>query len=202
MSSPRLVGYGLLIPERLAMKIEKSEFVHCAKRLVDLGLDPAGQGRVYEEFCIREPRLRQRSLKEFLAEYVPVKLALGCVYWVGCCAEHRIEEKDLRNLYFKEVMGLFGSARSLEDATRFSECLYASNAEPERSPVLGVLVHFFHKLNLEAILKPGEDDAGQLNTGFTFMMEVCEALKIVFENQFNEFFYSHESCQAQKERPE
>jgi hypothetical protein len=191
-----------MTPERLAMKYEKSEFVDCARKLVGRVLDPGGQELVYNELCAREPGFEKISLKDFLAEYVPARLALGCVYWVGCCAEHRIEEKDLRNLCFKEVMGLFGSPRSLEDATRFSECLYASNAEPERSPVLGVLLHLFHKLNLEAIIKPGEEDDGKLSACFTFMMEVCEALKIAFENQFSEFIYSHESCHAPGTRKE
>ncbi len=48
----------------------------------------------------------------------------------------------------------------------------------------------------DAIVKPGESDAGELNTGFTFMMQVCEALKIVFENQFDEFYYSQETWNA------
>jgi len=91
-------------------------------------------------------------------------------------------------------MGLFESPKSLEDATRFSESLYASNADKEQSPVLGVLVHLFHKLGLEAVVKPGEDDVGVLNAGFHFMMHVSEALKVVFEAQFDDFFYANEDC--------
>ncbi len=178
------------------MKYDASQFMDCAKSLVDLVLDPAGQDRIYSEFCTRELKLGLLSFEDFSAEYVPAKLALGCVYWIGCCAEHRLEEKDLKNLYFKQVMSLFASPKSLENATKFSESLYASNADKEQSPVLGVLVHLFHKLGLEAIVKPGEDDAGTLHAGFTFMMEVCEALKIVFENQFNDFFYSLETYHA------
>ena len=178
------------------MKNEKSDLIIWAKALIDLVLDASGQDVVYEELCAREPRLKQRAFKEFSAEYVPAKLALGCVYWVGCCAEHRLEGKELKNLFFKQVMDLFASPKSLENATRFSESLYASNADKDQSPVLGVLVHLFHKLGLEAIVKPGESDAGELNTGFTFMMEVSEALKIVFENQFDEFYYSQETWNA------
>jgi hypothetical protein len=174
------------------VKKENSEFLICAKALIDLVLDATGQELVYQELCTRDPRLKQKTFKDFSLEYVPAKLALGCVYWVACCAEHRLEEKDLKNLYFKEVMALFASPKSLENATRFSESLYASNADKEQAPVLGVLIHLFHKLDLEAIVKPGESDAGELNTGFTFMMEVCEALKIVFENKFNEFINSQQ----------
>lgn len=178
------------------VRIDKSEFINCAKNQIGLVLDPTGQELVYRELCLKEPRLKQRTLEGFLAEYVPAKLALACVYWVGCCLEHRIEDKDIKNICFKEVMGLFESPKSLENATKFSECLYASNADPEQSPVLGVLVHLFYKLDLEAIVKPGDDDAGRLNFGFTFMMEVCEALKICCENQFSEFCYSQDVSPA------
>ena len=171
------------------MEIEKQSFQKCAKVLMYLVLDPGGHELVYREFCALDPKLKAVAFKVFCREYVPAKLALGCVNWVGCCASHRIEDKGLRNLFFKEVMNLFESPKSLEDATRFSENLYASNADKEQSPVLGVLVHLFHKLGLEAIVKPGADDAGALNAGFHFMMHVTEALKVVFEKQFDDFYY-------------
>ncbi len=174
------------------MEIEKQSFQKCAKALIDLVLESEGHDLVYREFCALEPKLRSLTVETFCREYVPAKLALGCVYWVGCCAHHRIEDKDLKNLFFKEVMNLFDSPKSLEDATRFSESLYASNADKEQSPVLGVLVHFFHRLGLAAIVKPREDDAGALNAGFHFMMHASEALKVVFEAQFDDFFYANE----------
>ena len=173
-------------------EIKKPSLQKCAKALLDLVLESEGHDLVYREFCALEPQLKSSAFVVFCREYVPAKLALGCVYWVAGCADRRIEDKDLRNLYFKQVMELFGSPKSLEDATRFSESLYASNADKEQSPVLGVLVHLFHRLGLEAIVKPGEDNAGSLNAGFHFMMNVSEALKIVFENQFDDFFYANE----------
>jgi len=178
----------------LVMENEKQSFQKCAKALIDLVFETEGHDRVYREFCELEPKLKSVAFGAFCREYVPAKLALGCVFWVGCCAHHRIEDKNLRNIYFKEVMGLFESPKSLEDATRFSESLYASNADKEQSPVLGVLVHLFHKLGLEAVVKPGEDDVGVLNAGFHFMMHVSEALKVVFEAQFDDFFYANEDC--------
>jgi hypothetical protein len=184
------------------MEVQKQSFQKCAKALVDLVLESEGHDLVYREFCALEPKLKGVAFAAFCREYVPAKLALGCVYWVGCCAQHRIEDKDPKNLFFKEVMNLFGSPKSLEEATRFSECLYASNADKEQSPVLGVLVHLFHKLGLEAIVKPGEDDAGALHAGFHFMMHASEALKVIFEAQFDVFFYAHEdlrNADTQKE---
>lgn len=174
------------------MEKEKQSFQKCAKALLGLVLENEGHDLVYREFCTLEPKLKAFAFVAFNREYVSAKLALGCVFWVGCCAHHRIEDKGLRNLYFKEVMGLFESPKSLEDATRFSESLYASNADKDQSPVLGVLVHLFNKLGLEAIVKPGEDDAGALNAGFHFMMHVSEALKVVFESRFEDFFYANE----------
>lgn len=174
------------------MSMEKQSFQECAKGLINLVLESQGHDLVYREFSILEPKLKNTAFEAFCREYVPAKLALGCVYWVGCCAHYRIEDKDLKNFYFKEVMALFQSPKSLENATRFSESLYASNADKEQSPVLGVLVHFFHKLGLETISKQGKDDAGALNAGFHFMMQVCEALKVRFETQFDDFFYAHE----------
>jgi hypothetical protein len=176
------------------MEMERAAFLKCAKTLIDLVLESEGHDLVYREFCALEPKLKELSFAAFCREYVPAKLALGCVYWIGCCAHHRIEDKDLRNIYFKEVMGLFESPKSLENATRFSESLYASNADKEQSPVLGVLVHLFHRLGLQAIVKPGEADAGALNAGFHFMMHVSEALKVVFESKFDDFFYANEDC--------
>lgn len=173
------------------MEIEKQSFQKCANTLIDLVLESEGHDRIYREFCGVEPRLKNVTFSAFCQELVPAKLALGCVYWVGCCAHHRIEDKDLKNLFFKQVMNLFESPKSLENATRFSESLYASNADPEQSPVLGVLVHLFYRLGLEAIVKPGDSDAGALNEGFHFMMHVSEALKVVFEAQFDDFFYAH-----------
>ena len=182
------------------MDIEKKSLQKCVKGLIELVLESEGQGLVFRELCLRDPKLKAVRPVHFFQEYVPAKLALGCAFWVGCCSSHRIEDKDLRNLYFKEVMNLFASPKSLENATRFSESLYASNADPEQSPVLGVLVHLFHKLGLEAIVKPGDDDAGGLNTGFTFLMEVAEALKVVFEAQFDDFVYAPENPRATNER--
>jgi len=174
------------------MEMDRKTFQKCAKALIDLVLDPEGHDLIYREFCAMEPKLKRSAYGDFCREFVPAKLALGCVYWVGCCAHHRIEDKDLKNLFFKEVMALFESPKSLEEAARFSESLYASNADKEESPVLGVLVHLFHRLGLEAIVKPGEDDAGALNAGFHFMMHVGEALKIVFESKFDDFYYANE----------
>ena len=180
------------------MEIEKQSFQKCAKALIDLTLDNEGHDLVYREFCALEPKLKSFSFKAFCQEYVPAKLALGCVNWVGCCAHHRIEDKEIRNLFFKGVMSLFESPKSLEDATRFSESLYASNADTEQAPVLGVLVHLFHRLGLAAIVKPGDDDAGALNAGFHFMMHVSEALKVVFERQFDDFYDANEGLRSKE----
>ena len=182
------------------MEIDKESLQKCAKGLVDLVLQGEGHALIFRECCERDPKLKAVTFAAFCQEYVPAKLALGCVSWVGCCASHRITEKDLKNLFFKEVMSLFQSPKSLENATRFSESLYASNADPEQAPVLGVLVHLFHKLGLEAIVKPGDEDAGGLNLGFTFMMHVAEALKNVFETQFDDVLYSHHDRLTLNER--
>jgi hypothetical protein len=174
------------------MEVKERPFQKCARALIDLVLDNKGHDLVYREFCALEPKLKSATFGVFCREYVPAKLALGCVYWVGCCAHHRIEDKDLTNLFFKNVMGLFESPKSLEDATRFSENLYASNAGKEQSAVLGVLTHLFRKLGLEAVVKSGDHDEGTVNAGFHFIMQVSEALKVVFETQFDDFFYTNE----------
>lgn len=177
-------------------EIEKQSFQKCAKALIKLVLESEGHELVYRELSALEPKLQSSDFETFCREYVPAKLALGCVYWVSCCAQNRIEDKETRNLFFKEVMSLFESPKSLPEATRFSESLYASNADKEQSPVLGVLVHLFHKLELEAIVNPGDSDAGVLDAGFQFMMQVCEALKVVFETQFDDFYYANDNCRA------
>jgi hypothetical protein len=169
----------------------------CVQDLIDLVLDPAGHDLTYRELCFREPQFAKISLEDFLAEYVPSRLALGCVCWVGCCANHRIENKEFRNLYFKSVMELFKTPESLGEATRFSEGLYASNADKEQSPVLGVLVYLFHKLGLKPASDSSKDEDKKVSEGFCFIMEAAEALKVAFETQFDDFFYSHKDlCTA------
>ena len=180
------------------IEIEKGSLKKCAQSLLDLVLERDGHPLIYSEFCEREPRLNKIPAEVFLREYVPAKLALGCVFWTGCCASHQIADKESKNLFFKQVMSLFESPKSLEDATRFSESLYASNAETEQSPVLGVLVHLFHKLGFEAVLKKGEDDEGRLSPAFVFMMEVCDALKNSIEGKFDDSIDAHEAIQTKK----
>lgn len=189
--------------KQTAGKIESSTLKKWAVSLLDLVLDGEGHSRIYGEFCAREPKLRNTKQDAFSREYVPAKLALGCAYWVSCCTDHQILGKEEKNLFFKEVMRLFQSPKSLEDATRFSESLYASNADPDQSPALGIWVHFFHKLGLEAIRKdPGEGGSG-LNAAFVFMMEAGDALKNIFETKFDEHYYASETIRTkQKEGAE
>ena len=173
------------------METNKDSFLKYAKSMIDLVLDATGHDLVYHELCRREPRLKKTTFEVFCGWYVPSKLALGCVSWVGCCENHKIVDKEVRNLFFKEVMNLFQSPRMLENAARFSESLYASNADKESSPVVSVLVHLFHRLNLEAVARPEEGEES-VHTAFCFMMEVSEALKTVFENHFDEFLFAND----------
>jgi hypothetical protein len=178
------------------MSAKAASIQGCIDGLIGLLVNPEGDRRVFSELCRRDPKLAKDKPEIFYAEYKPSKLALGCVYWVGCCANHRIEHKEFKNLYFKNVMQLFQSPDSLAQATRFSEGLYASNADTEQSPALGVLVHLFHKLGLRP-MSDTSPKGGEVSAGFHFMMEVAEALKVAFEAQFDDFFYAHKDlCTA------
>jgi len=177
------------------MDVSKESFLEHAKGMIDLVLDATGHDLVYQELCRRDSRLKKVTFESFCAEYVPAKLALGCVNWVGCCEIHKIADKEIKNLFFREVMNLFQSPQSLENATRFSESLYASNADKETPPVIGVLVHLFHKLNLDAVVKPEEGEEA-LHSAFCFVAEVSEALKTVFESHFDEIFYANDDFGA------
>lgn len=177
------------------MKTDKTLLQKCAKGLIDLALDSTGHTLVYEELTRREPKTEKIEFRSFCEEYVPAKLALGCLFWTGCCENHGFQEKALRNLYFQEVMSLFESPKALGNAKRFSECLYASNASKEDPPVLAILVCLFHKLGLEAMT--GREDDQTVSSGFQFMAEVSEALKTVFEDQFDEFIYANNDFEAE-----
>ncbi len=192
-----LIGYPHKHSRRpMAVEIDNASLQKCARKLVDFALEGAGHALVYHEFCAREPKLKHTPAEVFFREYASSKLALGCVYWVGCCASHGILDKELKNLFLKEAMNLFQTPESLGDATRFSESLYASYADAEQSPVLGVLVHLFHELGLEAVRKPREDEDGGMNAGFLFMMGVSDALKNVLEGRFDDFLYAHEAIRT------
>lgn len=171
---------------------EMASFEKCAKGLLDLILDATGHDLVYRELSRMDPKFKGAiPFEAFCQEYVPLKLSLGCVYWIGCCANHKITDKEIKNLFFRSVMDLFETPKSLDDATRFSECLYASNVNKDEAPILSVVMHLFHKLKLEAMMKSEEEDP-EVKPGFRFMIEVCEALKTVFENQFDDFIYSQD----------
>lgn len=172
---------------------EKRVFSKCATVLVELVLETDGQDRVYSDFCALDPRLRKVPKDAFCRDYVAAKLALGCIYWAGCCANRRIENKELTNLYFKEVMGLFGSPRSLEDAKRFSESLYAANSGAEQSPVLGILSHLFRRFKIDPVQRAGKAHEESIHVGYQFMMQVSEALKVAFETRFDEML---DSCEG------
>ena len=172
------------------MKKEKTLFEPFAKKLIELVLDTSGQDLVYTELCSREPEVKKLGRVRFFAEYVPAKLALGCGFWKACCDAHQIENKDIQNVFFKEVMKRFESPDSLEVATRFSEDLYATNADSEGSPMLSVIEQMFNRLKLARI--EGGSKAGAILPGFLFMVEVSEALKNVFENEFDDFIFAED----------
>ncbi|HNX68537.1 MAG TPA: hypothetical protein PLL75_04140 [Candidatus Omnitrophota bacterium] len=175
----------------MTQKKETPSLQKCAKGLIDLVLDATGHDLVFREFSRREPDLKNVTFETFCVEYVPSKLALGCAYWRDCCENHRIEGKEEQNIFFREVMSLFESPKSLENATRFSESLYASNADKDHPPMISVLVHLFHKLKLTATGK-ADSEIPEVSPGFYFMVEASEALRSVFEEQFDEFIYSNE----------
>ncbi|MBU9888809.1 MAG: hypothetical protein KTQ49_02935 [Candidatus Omnitrophica bacterium] len=173
------------------MDVGQDAFLKHAKSMVDLVLDATGHDLVYRELCRREPSLRQVSFERFCDLYLPAKLALGCVNWVGCCEVHKITDKETQNLFFREVMNSFQSPRALDHATRFSESLYASNADTDNPPAVGVLAHLFSLLNLNTVAI-GQGGERTVHSAFGFIMEVNEALKTVFENHFDEIFYADE----------
>ncbi len=177
------------------MELNTKAFEKYAKSLVVEVLSTADHAMIFEEFCKREPQFKDKNIALFLEVFVPAKLALGCIYWNACCEDHRIEDKDLRNLFFREVMNVFQSPQSLSAATRFSESLYASNADTETAPTLAVLVHMFHKLGINTLQK-NDDKKETIAPSFQWLVEVGEGLRSMFENSFDEFYYSNDSFQA------
>ena len=87
-------------------------------------------------------------------------------------------------------MKRFESPDSLDVATRFSEDLYAANADPEGSPMLSVIEQLFNRLKLARVERGSK--AGAILPGFLFMVEVSEALKNVFENEFDDFIFAED----------
>ena len=172
---------------------------HLVKNLLDLVLEREGLATIYEQFGALEPKLRKVPFEKFCEEFIPAKLAMGCVFWTTSCSMHGIEDKKFRNLFFKSTMDLFGTPTSIGPAARFSESLYASNADAEESPLVSLLVHFFKKLGLQAILKKSDKEP-VLNEGFRFMMEVTEALKVVFEQRFDDFCDTHPDIKSRYQK--
>lgn len=170
------------------MKKEKVLFEQLAARLIDHVLALSSGEHLFKEFCSRDPKARKLGGPRFSAEYLPALLALGCKYWKSCCEAYRIEDKGIENIFFKTVIKRFDSPDALATATRFSECLYASNAAPEDSPVLAIAGHLFSRLDLDRSgTGAGE---GAIAPGFVFLIEACEAFKDVFEREFDDFIYA------------
>lgn len=170
------------------MKKDITMFESYAKKLIELALDPAGRDRVFEELGNRQPKVKKLERGRFFEEYIPAKLALGCGYWAGCCGIHRIKDKEIRNVFFKEVMKRFETPNSLAIATRFSECLYAANVNPDESPALAIMGLLFDRLKIDRLDRGA--GGNRVSSGFLFMMEICDALKSVFESEFDDFIYA------------
>jgi hypothetical protein len=169
------------------MKHDTDFFVKLAGAMIDFVLEPAAQDRVYEKLSRLNPELGKLGRTRFLEEYVPSKLALGCGFWEQCCEAHAIGDKETRNLCFRQIMKRFESPKSLAMATRFSECLYAANAHPDGSPLIEITTHLFEKLGLKRIA--GESATSGISASFLFAVEVGEALKNAFENEFDDRIY-------------
>lgn len=176
-------------------KSDENLLQKCAQDLIELTLDTTGHELVYERLAQYETEVKERGFREFCAAYVPFKLTLGCIDWTVCCNNHHMHDKLLQNFYFRKVMQLFKTPQMLDTATRFGECLYASNAGTEDSPVLAALAHLFYKLGLAATSGPSQGD-NYIKPGFQFMVEVSEAFKTVFESRFDEFFFAHKDLEA------
>ncbi len=173
------------------MKKNKETLGKNARLLIDFVLDSSAHELVYNGIFRKNKGVAKSDTTKFLQDFVPAKLALGCMFWNQCCEAHGLEAKEIRNLYFLEVMKRFETPQSVDVATRFSECLYAVNARPEESPVLSVTSHLFGKLGLKCA--EGEETDVVISEAFLFAMEVNEALKNAFENEFDELFYANEN---------
>ena len=170
------------------MKKDKKRFEQYAKKLIDFELEASGQERVFEELCFHAPKVKKLGWERFFEEYIPAKLALGCGYWRACCEDHEIEDEDkeISNVFFREVMKRFETPNSLPIATRFSEYLYAANANEDESPTLAIVGRLFDRLKIDRIV------GGRIAPGFLFMMEASDALKNGFENEFDNFICADE----------
>ncbi len=159
------------------------------KELLDFSLASDNNRVIYDELTARDSLLKEKSFMQFSAEFVPAKLALGCVFWRGACALNEINDKDVENFFFKEALNIFASPKSLDTATKFSESLYASNANPDESPTVSVMVHLFHKLGISATTHSSANPAErQITEAFQFAVGVCDAMKNAFEELFDEFY--------------
>jgi hypothetical protein len=170
------------------MNNDKPNIDGCAKRLIDFALDPSGHDRVYGEMCQLDSDFKKVNKTRFLEEFVPAKLALGCGFWVQCCEVHGVGDKEERNVFFRKVVAMFQSPSSLPIATRFSEYLHAANIKPEESPLLSIATALFEKLHLKRIA--GESATSGISNSFILMMEISDAFKNAFENEFDDLWYS------------
>lgn len=173
------------------MKKNKEILEKNARLLIDFMLDSSAHELVYNGIFRKDKGFAKSDMTKFLQDFIPAKLALGCMFWNQCCEVHGLEAKEIKNLYFLEVMKRFETPQSVDVATRFSECLYAVNARPEEAPVLSATSHLFGKLGLKCA--EGEEDTAAISEAFLFAMEVNEALKNAFENEFDDLFYANES---------
>jgi len=169
---------------------DKTKFERYARTLIDFILDGEGNELVFNELASREASLKEKGRVNFLGEYIPAKLALACGFWDQCCEVHGIRDKGIRKIYFLEVMKRFETPDSLPVATRFSENLYAVNSNPEDAPLISVMTRFFETMGLKRF--SGESAQGSISDSFVFMMEVGDALKNAFENEFEDLVCADE----------
>ena len=119
----------------------------------------------------------------FGMEFLAARLALAAHGWSRACKENQVKDPGAENLFFKAVMQSFQSQKFVEVAASFSEYLHAPGAAEK--PILSLSALMMQRLGItDAIVK---DKGIVLPPGFKLLIEVSEAFKSAFENDFFEF---------------
>ncbi len=108
--------------------------------------------------------------------------AQACQHWVLCCLNNGIATKEIRNLFFKAVLDIYGDDKNLTGATAFGEAMYAANSAENEDPMIAILTAFIKKLGVDGNL--AEEKTVE---AFRWLAGVCEGYRSHFENEFDDF---------------
>jgi hypothetical protein len=128
---------------------------------------------------ILAPRVSQAEFEKLFWAYLSAQVSQ---HWKRCCLEHKVDSKEIQNLFFRTVLDDYASKKDLTSAAGYSEAMYAANAKEDQEPLVSILADFFKKLGASQSLT-----ATEVAEPFRWLATIWEGYCNNFDNEFDDF---------------